>query len=193
MVDTAARTVTCPGQVNMSSGAIEYLAVAPDGKLHESLLRLDIRPLHLQLALLMLNLEPKNTLKFQGDPATPQGAPVSIRVRWLDTTGIQHDVPAEELIEQAPKRVTMPPHTWVFTGSRILKEIGFEADTEKSIIAVWHDPSAIIDNPLPGGATNAYLVGKQCPAKLTAVELVIAASAAETGRDNAVQRNGAPH
>ena len=43
IVDTEARTVTCPGEINMDEGAIEYLAVAPGGKLHESLLRVDVR------------------------------------------------------------------------------------------------------------------------------------------------------
>ena len=86
-MDTQARTVTCKGVINMDEGAIEYLAVAPGGKTHESLLRVDVRPLHLQVALLMLDLEPKNVLKFQGDPATPQGAPVEIKVRWRDLKG----------------------------------------------------------------------------------------------------------
>ena len=72
-VDIQARTVTCKGVINMDDGAIEYLAVAPGGKTHESLLRIDVRPLHLQVALMMLDLEPKNVLKFQGDPTTPQG------------------------------------------------------------------------------------------------------------------------
>ena len=73
LVDTRARTVTCPGRINMDEGAIEYLAVAPRGKTHESLLLIDARPLHLQLALLLLGLEPKNVLERQGDKATPQG------------------------------------------------------------------------------------------------------------------------
>lgn len=175
MIDTKARTVTCSGVVNMDRGAIEYLAVAPGGKLHESLLRLDVRPLHLQLALLMVNLEPSNVLRYQGDATTPRGAPVRIRVSWRDDRGTQHDTPAEELTMQMPGEKSSGLHNWVFTGSRILKEIGFEADAEKSLIAVWHDPAAIIDNPVPAGALNVYAVGPRCPHTGTRVDVVISA------------------
>lgn len=174
-VDTQARTVTCHGVINMDAGAIEYLAVAPNGKTHESLLRIDARPLHIQVALLLLNLEPKNVLKYQGDRTTPQGDPVEIHIRWQDTAGNAHDVRAEDLISQMPNNKPMPPHNWVFTGSRIVKE-GFQADLEKSLVAVWHDPVAILDNPLPGGGDNAYVVNtKRTPPRNTAVEVVLKA------------------
>src|SRR5579871_2444269 len=172
-VDTAARTVVCPGEINMDDGPIEYLAVAPKGKLHESLLRVDIRPLYLQVALLMLDLEPKNVLKAQGDKATPQGDPVEIRVRWRDGQGMEQDVRAEELVAELPGERVMAKHDWVFTGSRILKEVGFEADVSKSLVAVWHDPAAILDNPLPGGADNGYIVNtKRVPKQGTRIEFV---------------------
>ena len=175
VVDTQARTVTCKGVINMDEGAIEYLAVAPHGKTHESLLRVDVRPLHLQIALLMLDLEPKNILKFQGDPATPQGAPVEIKVRWRDQKGAEQEARAEDLILETPARRPMPRNRWVFTGSRVVKE-GFEADLEKSLVAVYHDPAAILDNPLPGGVTNSYIVNpKRAPKRGTPIDFVLRA------------------
>ncbi len=175
LVDTEARTVTCPGVINMDSGAIEYLAVAPRGKTHESLLRVDVRPLHLQLALLLLGLEPKNVLRVQGERTTPQGAPVEIRVRWRDARGQMQDVRAETLILRMPGRQPMAAHEWVFTGSRILRE-GFEADLEKSLVAVWHDPAAILDNPLASGGDNAYVVNAaRTPKRGMPIEFVLKA------------------
>lgn len=175
IIDTQARTVTCKGVINMDQGAIEYLAVALGGKTHESLLRIDVRPLHLQVALLMLDLEPKNVLKYQGDPATPQGAPVEIRVRWRDQKGAEQEVRAEDLILEEPSNRVMPPNRWAFTGSRILKE-GFEADLAKSLVAVYHDPAAILDNPLPGGVTNNYIVhSKRVPKHGTSVDVIFKA------------------
>ena len=179
LVDTAARTIVCPAEINMDEGPIEYLAVAPKGKLHESLLRVDVRPLHLQVALLMLDLEPKNVLKAQGDKTTPQGDPVELRIRWRDEKGVQQDVRAEELVAEMPNEKVMAKHDWVFTGSRIVKEIGFEADVSKSLVAVWHDPSAILDNPLPGGGDNGYIVNtKRVPRRGTRVDFVLKAVAA---------------
>ena len=114
IVDTSARTVTCPGEINMDAGAVEYLAVAPGGKLHESLLRVDTRPLHLQVALLLLGLEPKNVLAAQGENRIPEGDPVEMRIRWRDENGETREVRAESLLISEPKGVVMPDHAWVF-------------------------------------------------------------------------------
>src|SRR5687768_15251050 len=45
-VDLKAKTATCAGKLNMQRGTVEYLAVAPGGKGHESVLSLELRPLH---------------------------------------------------------------------------------------------------------------------------------------------------
>ena len=167
--------MTCRGKINMDAGAIEYLAVAPGGKTHESLLLVDMRPLHLQVALLLLGLEPKNVLKTQGDKTTPHGAPVELWVTWKDAQGNTKEARAEELVSELPSNKPMPLHNWVFTGSRIMPQ-GFEADLQKSLVAVWHDPAAILDNPLPGGANNAYIVNaKRAPKRGTVIEFVIKA------------------
>ena len=177
IVDTKERTVLCPGVINLAEGAIEYFAVAPEGKTHESLLQLRTRPLHLQVALLMLGLEPKNVLKSQGDVATPQGDPVELRVRWKDKNGQTQERTAEEMIAELPNLKPMSAHPWLFTGSRILKE-GFEADLSKSLIAVYHDPAAILDNPLPGAVNNSYVVNsKRTPKQGTRIELIFRALA----------------
>ena len=175
LVDTKTRTIVCPAQVNMDNGSIEYLAVAPGGKTHESLLLVDVRPLHLQLALLLLGLEPKNVLTRQGEKTTPKGAPVDLFARWRDTQGNLHEAHVEEWVMDTSGR-PMPTHTWVFTGSRIIPQ-GFEADLEKSLVAVWHDPAAILDNPLSGGAINAYIVNtKRVLKRATSIELIIKAA-----------------
>src|SRR5579872_5526193 len=66
-VDLKSKTATCHGKINMQRGVVEYFACAPHGKLHESVLEVDVRPLHLQLALILLGLEPEGGLRYQGD------------------------------------------------------------------------------------------------------------------------------
>ena len=174
-VDTAAKTATCSGEINMDAGAVEYLAVAAGGKLHESLLRVEARPLHLQVALLLLGLEPKNVLSAQGEAKIPQGDPVEIWIRWHDANDETKEVRAESLLVSGPKDAPMPDHTWVFTGSRILKE-GFEGDIAKSLVAIWYDPAALLDNPLPSGANNVWSVNpKRTPKRGTPIEFIIKA------------------
>lgn len=174
-IDTVARTATCSGEINMDRGAVEYLAVAPRGKVHESLLLLKVRPLHLQLALLLLDLEPKNVLEAQGDKKVPEGDPVTLWVRWHDKKESVREVRAEELLLRQPTSRSVKPQNWVFTGSRILKE-GFEADIAKSLIAIWHDPAAILDNPAPEGSENSYVVNSdRVPKRGTRIELIVKA------------------
>ena len=175
VIDMAAKTATCPGEINMDRGTIEYLAVAPGGKTHESLLTLRVRPLHLQVALILLGLEPKNVLKQQGESKKPEGSPVEIKIRWQDKTGETQEFPADYFIAKQPDGEPAERHNWVFTGSRIFKE-GFEADIVKSLVAVWHDPAAILDNPTEEGADNIFIVNaSRTPKRGTRIEFIVKA------------------
>ncbi len=88
------------GSINMQSGLIEYFACsqAEEGKLHESLLKLEVKPFDLQVALLLLGLKHENNLKFQGDSAVPQGDFLEIWVEWELSNNSPKRVKAEELI-----------------------------------------------------------------------------------------------
>jgi hypothetical protein len=152
-VDLNTRTLTCGGKVNMQRGTIEYLAVAPEGKLHESLLMLNVRPLHLQVGLILLGLEPKGGLRRQGDTQLPQGSPVQAFVTW-QRAGRTVKVPAEELVWDVEKKRPMPRGAWVFSGSSIDSN-GFVADRELSLVATYRDPAAIVNNALPTGSDDS--------------------------------------
>lgn len=89
--------------------------------------------------------------------------------------GREVTVRAETLIREG-KRVS-EPHTWVFTGSRIRKE-GYAADLEGSVIALWHDPDALIDNPSPAGAVNGHTANTpRVPKPGTRIQLIVKAEA----------------
>lgn len=152
-VDLKAKTVTCGGKVNMSKGTIEYLAVAPNGKLHESVLSLNARPLHLQLGLILLGLEPKGGLRYQGDTQVPQGSRITILTAWK-RNGKQVSVHAEDLVWDVVKKRPMERSAWVFSGSLVDKN-GFVADRELSLIATYRDPAAIVNNALPTGSDDS--------------------------------------
>jgi hypothetical protein len=153
VVDLKAKTLTCSGKVNMSKGVIEYFAVAPQGKLHESVLSLCVRPLHLQLGLILLGLEPKGGLRYQGDTQVPQGSPVEVFTSWR-RGGKPVRVHAEEMIWDVVKKRPMDRSAWVFSGSLVDKN-GFVADRELSLIATYRDPAAIINNVLPTGSDDS--------------------------------------
>jgi len=181
-VDLKARTVTCTGTLNMRRGTIEYLAVAPGGKLHESVLSVDVRPLHLQISLILLGLEPKGGLRYQGDTQAPQGAAVELWASW-QRDGRTVKVRAEELVWDVVKKRPMAApargKTWVFSGSRVDAD-GFVADRELSLVGTYRDPAAILNNALETGSDDAaYKVNERiAPPVGTPITLTVSAPVA---------------
>jgi hypothetical protein len=176
-VDLKARAATCAGKVNMQKGLIEYLAVGYEGKRHESLLTLDVRPLHLQVGLILLGLEPGGGLERQGDTALPRGPAVDITVGWR-RAGRDVRVPAADLVWDVDRKAPLARAAWVFSGSLVDKR-GFLADREHSLIATYRDPGAIVNNVLPSGADDTALKVNEriAPPIGTAVTLTLSPAA----------------
>ena len=148
----ATRTLTIPGRVNRQSGSIKLLACAPEGKTHESLLILDVDPIHLHNALLLLDLRYGRNLRFLGDPKPPEGDPVELYVEWEDEEEtIRHR--AEDLVLDIVNMRTMPHTHWAFAGSRVM-EGRFAASEDGTLITTYNDPNTILANPLETGAVE---------------------------------------
>jgi hypothetical protein len=181
-VDLKTKTATCAGTLNMPRGTIEYLAVAPGGKLHESVLNVDVRPLHLQVGLILLGLEPKGGLTVQGDEKPPQGSPVAVFASW-QRGGRTVKVRAEDLAWDLDKKRPMDRGPWVFSGSSIDKD-GFVADRELSLIATYRDPAAIVNNRLPSGSDDTvYKVNERiAPPRATPVTVTFQPESPEPRR-----------
>ena len=160
--------IEIPCKLALTRGLLEYLLVARSGKAYESLLSTDAQPVSIQLALLLLGLNGTNhPLSRQGDPAKPQGDPVIISVQWKEKGQLKSE-PIEKwvmVVAQGGSRMmppsgpklqgkTMDPTNWTFTGSMFGQDGAFMAQVEKSIVAIYHDPVALIDNPLDEGGNN---------------------------------------
>lgn len=176
VVDQNKEELYAEGSINMERGLIEYLAVAEKGKLHESVLKLDVEPIHFQTGLLLLGLKYGRSLKFQGDPAVPSGDLVEIWVEWV-SDGVKKKVRGEDLLFNYKKEKTMEHTNWVFSGSLEVDGM-FVAQVERSLISTYHDPSAIVDNPLPEGADDTILYAneKLVPPVGTLVKLTVKAA-----------------
>lgn len=160
--------------VNMQKGLIEYLLVGDSGKSYESLLRTSVEPYSIQIALLLMGLEGTNhPLAGQGDPRKPEGDPVRIKIK-MDNKGKIEELPIEQWIFDKQDMAPLKPMDWIFTGSFINNGV-FMAQVEKSIVAVFHDPAAIIDNPLPEGASDEiwFVNEKAVPQPGTEVTVII--------------------
>ena len=173
-LDRNRKTITMPGEVNMSYGLIELLACTKIGKRHESALVMDIQPIHLQTALILLGLEFTGGVRYQGDPITPKGDRVRIWVEWEADSQTKR-YRAEDLVFNRIKESHMEYTDWIFTGSRVNNGV-FMAQAVGTLITTFRDPDAIIDNPLPDGADDTvYIVNSRiAPPKGTAIRMIIA-------------------
>ncbi len=174
IIRTKQNTVEFPAVVNMDKGLLEYIIVGDPGKTHESLLRTDIQPFSLQVALLLLGLEgTSEPLSEQGDPRTPQGDKIRMYVKW-EKEGKEMKCPVERLIKNKNSGKEMGDTKFVFTGSKVEKGI-FVAQLEQSIAALFHDPLAMIDNPHPDGVSDeVWFVNEETtPAVGTPMTVVI--------------------
>lgn len=186
-LEKAVRRVSFPAKLNMNDGPLEYLLVTAMGKTHESVLRTDIEPHHLQVAMLLLGA--KGT---QGAPLTnaPSGGPITqgpagernpplpgdpvlIEVTWTQNGKAQRKH-IEELVFNKRAKEPMSKGPFTFTGSRVWQG-KFVAQTEGSLIALITDPDAVFNNPRPHrDADDTWVVRKQdVPAAETPVEVSI--------------------
>ena len=180
-LDLNKKTITMHGKVNMSAGLVEVFACTRIGKLHESVLVIDVEPIHLQTALILLGLEYQEGARYQGDPLTPKGDKVTIWVEW-SIDGVTKRHRAEDLVFDRVKQKPMEHTDWVFTGSRTNNGI-FMAQATGTLISTYRDPDTIIDNPLPGGADDTiYIVNSQIvPPKGTDVKVIITPAKSSSG------------
>jgi hypothetical protein len=161
----------------MAQGLLEYLLVQSSGKTHESLLATAVDPYYLNIGFLLLGFEGTDKpLDQQGAPQKPTGEPVEITLvyRTGDKSG---KVPATEWVtKKVGDKEESPSVKWVYTGSVVFQG-RFIAQVEGSIVAIYHDPTALIDNAAPGGESDEIWFVKEgvAPPAGTPVTVVIQA------------------
>jgi len=154
IVDTEDDRIEVEGSViSGQSRPLEYLVVTAAGAEHEALINMNGRPSDLKQALELLGMrEGKRKLRFRGDPTMPEGSAVSIEVRWKTPEGVEKSLPIEDWVFNAHTGKPMERSHWVFTGSATLPVVGsrggaLAADGMGNVVAIWRDPSCVIDNP----------------------------------------------
>ncbi len=159
---------------------LEFAGCTSRGKTHESLVLFDCDPKQLHLALIMLGLTPTpQVTEFGQQVALDKGDKVVIEVAW-EASAAPDDPTAppavdglvrrrlEDLIYDRRTRLAMPRVGWVFTGSRMVKvpappdwkelhEV-YAAAYDGNLVAVYHDPNAILDTPLAEGGDDTVYV-----------------------------------
>jgi len=178
-IDKEKQTVTFPGAINMRDGMLEYLIVADTGKTHESLLSTKIQPYDIQVAMLLLGVEPAG--KADSEPpgqinraylkTAPElnGDRVNIYLSWPG-----HRIHAEDLVWNMETNAPMTQGPWMYTSSEMYGG-KFLAQVDGSVAALVRDSAALMNNPRPGNDDDQiWEVYKQMtPPVGTAVDVTV--------------------
>lgn len=154
-IDADSGMVIVTGHINQVEGPVELLACGPAGKLHESVLQLDAKPIDLQAALLALRLKSGPAMKEVG-AGPPVGDTIAVWISWT-SNGVRRIVRGEELLwNRRDKKVVKSD--WIFTGSTFI-DGKFKALDDESMIATYWDPWAIVNiADAVGGDDDAIFV-----------------------------------
>lgn len=150
---------------------LEFYACSENsGKEHETLVVMFCKPQNLHLGLILMGLkeEPdEQSAKEFGDTKLPGGDIVQILITWQgkDNKPVTHA--AEDLIISHLTKKPMPRTGWAFTGSKFVDDLDFDtgkptgkkiyqANYSKTVMATWHDSTAILNDPTAGGHYTPY-------------------------------------
>lgn len=192
-ITAATRELRIPCSVLHQKLPIEYALCHEAGeKVHETILQTTVKPIQVQLALLLANyqpatkgildkLDPKEERPYQDkdtEPATPGANRLHIRCEWKDGDKTKN-VPLSDFIQNIDERKTPPDlDTWIFNGSQI-DAGGFTAEQTGSIISTYVDRHAIINSPAKGNHRDDLWISMPAniPAEETKVTLIITPAA----------------
>ncbi|MGE3311973.1 MAG: YdjY domain-containing protein [Limisphaerales bacterium] len=148
------RTVSFPASVQMTNGLLEYAVVTEYGKTHESLLMTTALPIDIQAALVLLRAQPTGTNGLRSPiREVPPRSAIGVTVAWTNAE-TPFRVPLNQLVAlttggpQGAITGSLRAGPWIFNGSMFTPE-GFGAHFDGSIVALIHDPIAILNNPGP--------------------------------------------
>lgn len=166
-LDLAKRSITFPASINMHEGPIEYFLVTAYGKVHESVLRMDVMPYHIHIFALMLEASGADfdalSARFSklGEneivPTTELnemlktglfGQPVHMTIRW-EKDGQKFEHEAEELLLSNEDGKSMGSGQWFYTGSRVINNI-FAANQSGDAVTVIGDYGSMVNYIGPG-------------------------------------------
>ena len=158
------RAITLPALVNMTEGLLEYALVHEAGKAHESLLTTTISPYDLNVVLLLLNYQPAATFFDFSDkkagamlvknPKIAPAAQLTVSLSWQDAAGKPQTADLPSLLLNADQKAPVTPGPFTYTGSFLTVDGIFMAKETGSILALYVDAAALINNPRPGSEND---------------------------------------
>jgi len=158
-VDARTRVIKVECEALDCRNPLEFFCCAFNTNEYEAALHSKVKPSHLHAALLMLGLKPGEPVHFSEAKKAwipPGGPPLQIAVEF-DKDGKRISIPAYRLMRDVKTKKEMPPMTWIFAGSRVMKNGVYAADQTGYIVSVVNFDLTLIDIPKLASSANETL------------------------------------
>lgn len=146
------------GKVALQEGLIELFICAEGGKDYESAVVTACDVQQLDLSLVLSGMKKGKLRETLGAPVEGEGSRVLVFAQWKDAEGNVRTCRVEDLVHDTAKKRTMPRVGWTYIGAW---EDDVDAVTQKpngkkflravrsrTLLATFHDPGALLDNPI---------------------------------------------
>jgi hypothetical protein len=153
------RQVEVAATVILRDVPIELFACSPQAREHESIIRIEARPLHVFEALGLIGVTHGAPVRWDESTravVAATGDPVVVSVRY-EQEGQTRTVSAWEWLKRSDGQPLDDRPPWVFAGSIRDSRGGFAADHEGTVVAVVDFPTALLSLQSPHSADNDEL------------------------------------
>lgn len=158
-VDAKAKRLRVECETLNVRSPLEFFCVVRGSSEHESVLRSDVKPSHLHMALLMLGLEPGAPLTWSEQEQKwlpPHGPALKISVEY-EKDGKVVQYPANRLMRGTESKKEAPAMTWIFAGSRLMEDGKYAADVTGYLVSIVNFELTVIDVPKIASSANETL------------------------------------
>ncbi|HEY2585328.1 MAG TPA: YdjY domain-containing protein [Tepidisphaeraceae bacterium] len=174
---------------------LEFFCCVKGTNDYEAMIRSEIKPSNLHLALLAIGLKPGQPIQYSEAAKKwlpPGGPPLQITMEY-EKDGKTVSVPSWKWMRDVKTKKPAPPFTWVFTGSRVLPDGKYAADMTGYLVSIVNFDLTVVDIPKLASSSNDLLEWERNPDTTpkagTKVTMVIEPVGAESAKG---EGGGAP-
>ena len=144
---------------------LEFFCCVKGTNDYEAMIRSEVKPHDMHVALLAIGLTPGQPLKYSEAAqkwTPPQGPPVQITMEYQRDGKTVSD-PAWRWMRDAKTKKPAPPFTWVFAGSRVLPDGKYAADITGYLVSIVNFDLTVLDVPQLASSSNETLEWERNP------------------------------
>jgi hypothetical protein len=144
---------------------LEFFCCVKGTNDYEAMIRSEVKPSDLHLALLAIGLKPGEPVHFSESLKKwfpPTGPPLHMTMEY-EKDGQTVREPAWKWMRDVKTKKTAPPFTWVFTGSRVMPDGKYAADVTGYLVTVVNFDLSVIDVPELASSSNDLLEWERNP------------------------------